>query len=93
MNEGLVGILILSAFIVLLTVVFYYMRLRLWASSVIAGLVSVSLLHVVSYLVQGYLDAFFLMSLLVGGVVSTLISYFIGYTLRRVLGSGGADNS
>lgn len=62
----------------------YFLKDRLFLASVIAAAVASLLFQVAGYLVQGYLDPFVLIALVVSFLVNLAIALLIGVTFRVV---------
>jgi hypothetical protein len=84
MDEGTQGIILLILISVIVALVTHGLFRRFWAASAIAAVISTSVFNVVATIRQGYLDKFFLVAFLVGGLFALVISVVVGLGFRLV---------
>jgi heme/copper-type cytochrome/quinol oxidase subunit 1 len=78
MDEGTQGIIILILISVIVALVTHGLLRRFWAASALAAIISTSAFNALATIRQGYLDKFFLVAFLVGGLYAFVISVSIG---------------
>ena len=84
MDEGTQGIIILILISVIVALATHGLLRRFWAASALAAIISTSAFNALATIRQGYLDKFFLIAFLVGGLYAFVISVVIGLVFRLV---------
>ena len=78
MDESMVGIVALSAISLIVSVVTHCIIKHYGKALLISGIISSVLFQIAGYIVMGYLDPFFIIALITGGIVAVCISVIVG---------------
>ena len=82
MDQGLVGMMVLCGVSVMSALIFHIKLKRFWVASVLAALTASIIFQVIGYLVLGYLDPFFMIALVTGGLVALILAGLVGLSVR-----------
>ena len=82
MDQGLVGMMVLCGASVMTALIFHINLKRFWVASVLAALTASIIFQVIGYLVLGYLDPFFMIALVTGGLVALILAVLVGLSIR-----------
>ena len=83
MTDGLIGIILLLIIASGFGYIFHRKIKDYRKANIISAITSGIVLHMLNYIWLGYVDPFFIISLVVAVIISFLISGFIGKLVRR----------
>ena len=83
MGEGLLGIVLLVLLASIAAVIYHHFVNEYWRANIYAAATASIILHVIGYLWNGYLEPFFIISLVVATLLSLLIASIIGSLVHR----------
>ena len=78
MDRSLVGIIALGVISVLSALAYHFKVQNYLVASVLAAITASVVFQIIGYLVEGYLDPFFIVATILGGVVALIIALVVG---------------
>ena len=82
MDQGLLGMIVLIGLSVGSALIYHIKLNRLWVASLLAALTASVIFQIIGYLVLGYLDPFFMIALVTGGIVSLVVAVLVGLAIK-----------
>jgi uncharacterized membrane protein len=84
MDQGDIGLIVLCVIAAVVSSVLHlYRRKDLYQTSAISGIISIVVFLIISHFVSGP-EKFILIAFIIGGILSTVISLFVGILVRGV---------
>ena len=93
MDQALVGIVVLCGISVGTALLFHLKLRRFWVASILAAVTASVTFQFIGYLVLGYLDPFFMIALVTGGILALIIAAVVGWCLHHFRGRGPHPNT
>lgn len=81
-TESIFGFIVVVS-IILMSIVWHYFVKRFWTAVISSVITAVFVIQILSYLELGYLDSFFIITILTSGIYAFVVSSIIGLLFER----------
>ena len=91
MDDGLIGIIVLLLMSVVISLFWHYKVKSQQKANIGSTITTVLLFQIVAYLLNGYLDPFFIIAMVISAAIALFVSLIVGSILSDIKNKGKAQ--